>query len=132
MSNHNNSQRPQPLSIGLARKLKDLSVVPNEGLLSGLPLSQVSKKISPEARVRCSQCRGTTSAGKCPMCHGGGLVCPKCRGMRFLRTGMENWVTQIERCPSCLHPDDETAAIAAYLQNWVRHHPFDESDEAQS
>lgn len=57
------------------------------------------------------------------MCHGTGLVCPRCRGMRSLNTGMESWVTQIERCTLCLDAKDEYAAISKYLDNWFKHHP---------
>ena len=58
------------------------------------------------------------------MCHGSGLVCPRCRGMRFLRSGpMQDYMTQIERCTRCMDPDEELRAIGDYLNHWFAHHP---------
>ncbi len=131
MSNQPASNKPQPLSAALARQLKTLRETSKRNSNSWPTLPHFSRKLSSEARVRCLQCHGTRDGGRCEMCAGKGLVCPKCRGMRFVRTGMVGWVTQIERCGACLNPDDEMKAIMAYLHNWVEHHPFDESDEAQ-
>lgn len=118
--------KPLPLDVVLLQQLKAM-----KSTGPGWPpsLNKLSRMLSEEARVRCSQCRGTTSNGSCPMCHGTGLVCPRCRGMRFVRTGMDGWVTQIERCTLCLDAKDEYAAISKYLNNWFKHHPVTIAEE---
>lgn len=59
------------------------------------------------------------------MCEGQGVVCPTCRGMRFLRTGRsEGGVYTIEHCDRCGDPEQEIAAIDRYLGNWLQHHPI--------
>ena len=73
--------------------------------------------------MRCLTCRGV--GGYCEMCGGGGVVCPTCRGMRWLRTGrVEGMAYAIERCDRCVNDDEETEAIHRYLSNWFQHHPM--------
>jgi hypothetical protein len=79
--------------------------------------------------VRCLTCRGAASQ-YCEMCGGQGVVCPTCRGMRWLRTGhITGIVYAIERCDRCRDPEQELDAIDHYLAQWFKHHPLDTNEE---
>ena len=104
-------------------------------------------KLSDDSRVKCPECMGAGSPsgpetrycsncqdhddieapGPCPMhkcriCGGSGMVCPTCRGMRFVRMPLfvGNRVDPKEdRCPTCTegnnwNPQKEEKAITRY------------------
>ena len=73
----------------------------------------------------CMDCIGVghTSWGICGRCNGKGCTCPKCRGMRFVRSrqrGHQPWESEVIRCPTCTEGNNvnemaETKAIKAYI-----------------
>ena len=66
---------------------------------------------------------GHTSFGPCSRCNGKGATCPKCRGMRFVRSrqrGRQPWEAEVIRCPTCTEGNNvnelaEIKAIKAYI-----------------
>jgi DnaJ-class molecular chaperone len=64
-------------------------------------------------RAICSECMGRGRKGgrdgwpfsKCAACQGKGVVCPSCRGMRFIRQmkpgAQAEWQTEATRCDKC-------------------------------
>ena len=58
------------------------------------------------------------------------MTCPRCRGMRWLRTGqIENGTYTIERCESCLTASLRIEAINRYMDNWHRSHVSSQPQE---
>ena len=64
-------------------------------------------------RAICRECMGRGRKGgregwpfaKCAACQGKGVVCPACRGMRFVRQpqpgAQAEWQTEVTRCARC-------------------------------
>lgn len=79
----------------------------------------VSASPNEDDRTRCLACRGCG----CHACNATGLVCPICRGMRFLRRDLPVGhpdFGKIARCDGCcegnqINPDREAQTIRAYL-----------------
>ena len=77
------------------------------------------------ARVTCCTCRGAGWTGvspadtrpACRTCRGAGLVCPTCRGVRWL-LDMSSPVGErgVLPCPACPTPAAGQAAIVAHLR----------------
>ena len=73
----------------------------------------------------CMDCQGVghSRAGVCSRCNGKGCVCPKCRGMRFVRArqrGRQPWEAEVIRCPTCCEGNNvnelaEVRAVQAYI-----------------
>ena len=114
--------------------------------------------LADDCRAKCSDCRGHGShAGaeletcqgchsqdfpcplhRCKSCAGSGLVCPACRGMRFVRVApwdiRRGGVVEIERCTQCcegnnVNPATERRAITRYMTRWLSLHPSDTPEE---
>ncbi len=61
------------------------------------------------------------------------MVCPTCRGMRWLRTGtVDGGIYTVERCERCRDADQEMAAIDRYLGNWLVTHPMNATTKAEA
>ena len=87
----------------------------------------------------CPNCQANDAFGPCPLhrckaCAGSGLVCPACRGMRFVRVApwdaRRGMNVEIERCAKCcegnqVNPALERRTITRYMTRWLAQFPTD-------
>lgn len=111
----------------------------------------ITAKLPDDCRAKCERCFGygtdaglainlcagcQTGPGPCPthtcrQCDGSGLVCPQCRGMRFVRT--HEWDQHspfsdaLDRCVKCTEGNNvshklEKQVIERYMARWRMEH----------
>lgn len=100
----------------LARQRDRNSLPPHSRLSSVIPRLET---VAPD--LICDRCLGKgflslfQTFPQCEACHGSGILCPGCHGMRFVRVPTRDG-NVVERCHTCLDPAAIDRAILGVIQ----------------